>query len=347
MQKVIVTGGAGYIGSHTVVELAQAGYEPVIIDNYSNSQRSVEAAVNEIVGKSLKWYDVDCRDKEKVRRVFESEGKIAGVLHFAAFKAVGESVQKPLKYFENNIGSFTTLLEVMAEFDVKELVFSSSCTVYGEPEVNPVTESTPWQPASSPYGYTKQVCERLIQDLDRSPEGIRAAMLRYFNPIGAHPSALIGELPLGTPNNLVPYLTQVAAGLRPKLTIFGDDYPTPDGTCVRDYIHVVDLAKAHVSALDYIFGQTPGESFNLIANIGTGTGASVREVVEGFEKATGVPVPHEVGPRRPGDVSQIFAASTGAASQLDWTPELSLEQALADAWRWQTALLKAKEKPGT
>ena len=339
MQKVIVTGGAGYIGSHTVVELAKAGYVPIIVDNFSNSQPSVIPAIGEILGEPVKWYPADCREEGALREVFLNEGEIMGVLHFAAYKAVGESVEKPLAYFENNIGSLVTLLRVMDEFDVAPLVFSSSCTVYGEPEQNPVTEETPWQSANSPYGYTKQVCERLIQDRQGSPKGSRAVTLRYFNPIGAHPSALIGELPLGKPNNLVPFLTQVAAGLRPQLSIFGNDYPTPDGTCVRDYIHVVDLARAHVSALDYIFRQPEHSSFNLIANIGTGRGASVQEIVDGFQAATGVAVPHEIGPRRPGDVAQIYAAAGGPAQELGWQAEHSLEQALQDAWRWQQSLL--------
>lgn len=338
MKKVIVTGGAGFIGSHTVVELAQAGYTPIILDDFSNSSREVPGRIGEILGKEVKVWDCDCRDREGLRKVFQGEGEIFGVLHFAAFKAVGESVQQPLKYFDNNIGSMVGILSVMAEFGVDAFVFSSSCTVYGDPEENPVTENTPFKPASSPYGYTKQVGERMIEDLLQSPQGIRAVTLRYFNPIGAHPSALIGELPIGHPNNLVPYITQTAAGLREQLTIFGNDYATPDGTCIRDYIHVVDLAKAHVKALDYIGRQAPGARFNLVANIGTGQGQSVLEVAQAFERATDAALNYAYGDRRGGDVEQIWAASSGAAEKLGWRAELGIEEALRDAWRWQQRL---------
>lgn len=335
MKKVLVTGGAGFIGSHTVVELIHAGYEPIVLDNFSNSNPKVMGQVERIIGRSIKVHEVDCADSEALRKVFREEGEIVGVLHFAAFKAVGESVEKPMLYYQNNLGSMTSVLEVMQEFGVAGLVFSSSCTVYGTPKENPVTENTPMQVASNPYGFTKQVCERMVEDLRKSGAPLKAVTLRYFNPIGAHPSSLIGELPIGKPNNLVPFITQTAAGMREKLVIFGGDYNTKDGTCVRDFIHVVDLAKAHVKALDYIQNR-PGEQFNLIANIGTGNGATVLECVQIFEQVTGVKVNHEIGPRRPGDVEQIWAASSG--DELGWKAELSLEDALRDAWNWQKTL---------
>ena len=340
MRKVIVTGGAGYIGSHTVVELAQAGYEPIILDNYSNSNQEVPQRIAQILGREVRAWDCDCRDHAALARVFEAEGDVFGLLHFAAFKAVGESVADPLKYHGNNIGAMVEVLRAVRQYGVMGFVFSSSCTVYGNPVENPVTEDTPWQEASSPYGYTKQVGERMVSDLLSSPAGIRAVTLRYFNPIGAHPSALIGELPTGQPNNLVPFITQTAAGLREQLTIFGKDYATPDGTCVRDYIHVVDLAKAHVKALDYIAGQEEDARFNLVVNIGTGQGLSVLEVVQAFERTTGVSLNWAYGERRPGDVEQIWAASSGALAAIGWEAELGIEDALRDAWRWQMALKK-------
>ncbi|MEL7400421.1 MAG: UDP-glucose 4-epimerase GalE, partial [Pseudomonadota bacterium] len=245
-KKVIVTGGAGYIGSHTAVELHQAGYLPVILDNYANSEQSVPARVSELCGELVPRYEVDCRDEAALEDVFRQEGDVFAVIHFAAHKAVGESVAHPEMYYENNIGSLATLLRVMAHHQMPGLVFSSSCTVYGEPDALPVTESSPVKPASSPYGFTKQVGEQLIRDTVTAEKGLKAVTLRYFNPIGAHPSGLIGELPLGPPNNLVPFITQTAAGIRPELVVFGQDYNTPDGTCIRDYIHVVDLARAHV-----------------------------------------------------------------------------------------------------
>ena len=343
MKKVIVTGGAGYIGSHSAVELAKAGFEPILIDNFSNSERDVLGGIAEIIGREVTLYEADCRDKAALDRIFSLEGPVLGVLHFAAFKAVGESVQKPTMYYSNNLGGMATLLEVMLEHGVRELVFSSSCTVYGSPDENPVTESAPIQDATSPYAYTKQASERMVEDALQGNQGIRAVTLRYFNPIGAHPTGLIGELPLGPPNNLIPYLTQTVAGIREQLTVFGGDYDTPDGSCIRDYIHVVDLAKAHVKAIEYIENRPSKERFNLIANIGTGQGSSVLEVINAFEKVNGLKVNYRVGDRRPGDVEQVWAATGGRAAQLGWVPELSLEDALRDAWNWQVMLGKREE----
>ena len=340
MKKILVTGGAGYIGSHTVVELAQAGYEPVIIDNFSNSKESVLGGLRDILGRDATCHHVDCGDAEAMRGVLRAEGSIQGVIHFAAFKAVGESVQKPLAYFQNNVGSLLTLLRVMPEFGVENLVFSSSCTVYGIPDALPVTEATPTKPASSPYGRTKQMCEDIVHDVSGAADNkLRTILLRYFNPIGAHASARIGELPLGVPNNLVPFITQTAAGLREKLTIFGNDYDTTDGTNVRDYIHVVDLAKSHVVAVQRLLDRKASETVETF-NVGTGHGNSVLEVVQTFEQASGQKVNYVIGPRRPGDVPAIYADATKAAEVLGFKTETSLADSLASAWKWQQALGK-------
>ena len=340
MKKILVTGGAGYIGSHTVVELAQAGYEPVIIDNFSNSKESVLGGLRDILGRDVTCHHVDCDDAEAMRGVLRAEGSIQGVIHFAAFKAVGESVQKPLAYFQNNVGSLLTLLKVMPEFGVENLVFSSSCTVYGIPDALPVTEATPTKPASSPYGRTKQMCEDIVHDVSGAADNkLRTILLRYFNPIGAHASARIGELPLGVPNNLVPFITQTAAGLREKLTIFGNDYDTTDGTNVRDYIHVVDLAKSHVVAVQRLLDRKASETVETF-NVGTGHGNSVLEVVQTFEQASGQKVNYVIGPRRPGDVPAIYADATKAAEVLGFKTETSLSDSLASAWKWQQALGK-------
>ena len=340
MKKILVTGGAGYIGSHTVVELAQAGYEPVIIDNFSNSKESVLGGLRDILGRDVTCHHVDCGDAEAMRGVLRAEGSIQGVIHFAAFKAVGESVQKPLAYFQNNVGSLLTLLKVMPEFGVENLVFSSSCTVYGIPDALPVTEATPTKPASSPYGRTKQMCEDIVHDVSGAADNkLRTILLRYFNPIGAHASARIGELPLGVPNNLVPFITQTAAGLRKKLTIFGNDYDTTDGTNVRDYIHVVDLAKSHVVAVQRLLDRKASETVETF-NVGTGHGNSVLEVVQTFEQASGQKVNYVIGPRRPGDVPAIYADATKAAEVLGFKTETSLADSLASAWKWQQALGK-------
>ena len=340
MTKILVTGGAGYIGSHAVVELAQAGYEPIIVDDFSNSKESVLAGLRDILGRDVPCHHVDCGNADTLREVFKKEGNVQGVIHFAAFKAVGESVQKPLAYFQNNVGSLLTLIQVMNEVGVENLVFSSSCTVYGVPDQLPVTEATPTKPASSPYGRTKQMCEDIVHDVAAADNNtLHTILLRYFNPIGAHPSARIGELPLGVPNNLVPFITQTAAGLREKLTIFGNDYDTTDGTNVRDYIYVVDLAKAHVIAVQRLLDRKATETVETF-NIGTGHGNSVLEVVTAFEQASGQKLNYAIGPRRPGDVPAIYADATKAAEVLGFQTETSLQDALASAWKWQQTLVK-------
>ena len=338
MKKILVTGGAGYIGSHTVVELAQAGYEPVIVDNFSNSQESALAGIEAILGRAVPTHRIDCADAAALRGVFEAESGIAGVIHFAAYKAVGESVAKPLAYFQNNVGSLLNLLAIMPEFGVESLVFSSSCTVYGIPDALPVTEATPTKPASSPYGRTKQMCEDIVHDVAAAPDNkLHTILLRYFNPIGAHDSAKIGELPLGVPNNLVPFITQTAAGIREKLVINGSDYDTSDGTNVRDYIHVVDLAKAHIVAVQRLLDRKASETVETF-NVGTGHGNSVLEVVQTFEQASGQKLNYVLGPRRPGDVPAIYADATKAEQVLGFKTETSLLDSLASAWKWQQTL---------
>lgn len=335
MKNILVTGGAGFIGSHTVVELVAAGYRPVIIDNFANSNKSVIDSLRVIVGDEVACYEQDFQDVSQLQSVIDKE-KIDGVIHFAAYKAVGESVSHPLKYYENNVSGLINLLKVLGESGVERLVFSSSCTVYGNPDNLPITEDAPIKPATSPYGASKQMCEVVLRDTTAASKSLRALSLRYFNPIGAHPSAKIGELPIGVPANLAPFVTQAAAGVRDKLMIFGDDYDTPDGTCVRDYIHVVDLAKAHVKALQFLEGQAA--STYEVCNIGSGHGNSVLELVKAFEKVTGQKVPYEIGPRREGDVVKIYASVDKAKKMLGWQTEKSLEDALLDAWNWQQAL---------
>lgn len=335
--KIIVTGGAGYIGSHTVVELAKAGYEPVIIDNFENAEKRAVSGIQEILGRTVKVYEGDCNDYHFVENMLEQEGPVDGIIHFAAYKAVGESVQQPLKYYKNNLGSLLVLLELMPKWQVPKLVFSSSCTVYGQPDQLPVTEQTPKKPAESPYGNTKQVCEEIIEDVVKSSTPVKAIALRYFNPIGAHPSAKIGELPLGVPNNLVPFVAQTADGKLEKITVFGDDYNTPDGTCIRDYIHVVDLAQAHVSAIRCL-EDTDDYSFYDIFNVGTGRGNSVLEVIKTFEEVNNIKLNYTIGPRRPGDVEKVYADVTKANDLLQWQARLTLADALRDAWRWQQTL---------
>ncbi|WP_038030513.1 UDP-glucose 4-epimerase GalE [Thermonema rossianum] len=340
MQKtILVTGGLGFIGSHTVVALQEAGYEVVIVDNLSNSFAFVLDGIRAITGILPRFYEGDCNDRDFMQQVFSKE-KVEGVIHFAAYKAVGESVAHPLKYYHNNLVSLIVLLELMQQYGVANLVFSSSCTVYGQPEHLPVDESAPILPAQSPYGNTKQVCEEIIRDSVQAGMPVKALALRYFNPIGAHPSAHIGELPIGVPNNLVPYITQTAAGIRPELSIFGKDYNTPDGTCIRDFIHVMDLAEAHVKALDYLLRQDAPSLYDYV-NIGTGKGHSVLEVVQTFEQVNGIKLPYKFAPRRPGDVEQIYAKADKAKQMLGWQARRSLDEALRDAWQWQKAL---KEK---
>jgi UDP-glucose 4-epimerase len=335
--KILVTGGTGFIGSHTVVELAAAGFEPVIMDNFDNSQPSVLDGLHNILGFRPAFYEADCNDAEAFPRIFEKEKTIAGVIHFAAHKAVGESVQLPLKYYRNNIGSLLNLLGSAKEANIANLVFSSSCTVYGEPEGLPVDETFPILPAQSPYGNTKQICEEILRDAVASGLDFKVLSLRYFNPVGAHPSAEIGELPIGVPGNLVPFVVQTAAGWREQLAVFGDDYNTPDGTCIRDYIHVVDIAQAHVKALQFLHRHTSSRFYDWI-NLGTGKGSSVLEVVNAFEKVSGRKLNYRIAPRRSGDVEKIFASTEKAEKVLSWKTELSLEDALADSWRWQQKL---------
>jgi UDP-glucose 4-epimerase len=338
MKKVLVTGGAGYIGSHTCVELSAAGYLPVIADNLSNSRASAVEGIAELCTQTPVFRQLDFTDYDAVERLFVADGPFHGVIHFAAFKAVGDSVKHPLKYYRNNLQSTEVLLSAMARHGCSLLVFSSSCTVYGQPDVLPVNEDAPIAKAHSPYGLTKQVCEQMIRDTAYAPESaLSAVLLRYFNPIGAHPSGLIGELPLGAPENLVPYITQSAAGIRGPLTIFGSDYNTPDGTCVRDYIHVCDLAAAHVSALAWL-EKSPKACEPI--NLGTGTGNSVKEVIDTFQSVTGVPLHYTFGARRSGDVEQIYARADKAWDLLGWRTERTLRDALIDAWNWQLQLEK-------
>ncbi|HIF95372.1 MAG: UDP-glucose 4-epimerase GalE [Myxococcales bacterium] len=338
MAKIIVTGGAGYIGSHTILDLVATGYEPILVDDFSNSERGVVERLAELCGKPIRWHAVDCRDRDAIADVFAKEGSIGGVIHFAASKSVGESQQKPVAYYSNNIGSLLVMLDVMAEFEVQDFVFSSSCTVYGQAEQLPVTEETPVLAPASVYGATKQICEQIVRDTVASGARLRATLLRYFNPIGAHPSGRIGELPLGAPQNLVPIILQSVAGIRGPVQIFGDDWSTPDGTCIRDYIHVVDLAAAHVKCLSWMESGPDAPMLETL-NIGTGQGVSVREAIAAFERATGQSVEVTLGDRRDGDIEQVYACVEKAERLLGWRAERSLEEAMQDAWRWQRSLI--------
>lgn len=335
-KTILVTGGAGYIGAHTVAELIAQNYDVVIVDNLSVCDETLLLGIELLTKTKPSFYPVDCNDFNSLQNVFKLH-QIDAVIHFAAFKAVGESTQKPLVYHYNNVGSLITLLRVMEEFKVKDFIFSSSCTVYGQPDVIPVTEEAPIKKAESPYGATKQICEQIIKDV--TSQNLKAISLRYFNPIGAHPSAELGELPIGTPNNLVPFITQTAAGVRQQLTVFGTDYPTRDGSCIRDYIHVVDLAKAHVAALAYLLKQS-SSTFLDIFNVGTGEGKTVLEVIEAFERINQITLNYTKGPRRPGDVIQVFADTTYITKKLGWKPEYTLEDALQHAWQWEKKIRK-------
>ncbi|WP_289029160.1 UDP-glucose 4-epimerase GalE [uncultured Algoriphagus sp.] len=335
MKKILITGGAGYIGSHTAVELINSGFEPIIIDDFSNSQESVLDRLEEITGRKITCYQGDCADRSLLDQVAKDH-QLSGVIHFAAFKAVGESTELPLKYYRNNLVSLIEIMEFMRDHKIQDLVFSSSCTVYGQPDILPVTEATPRKDAESPYGNSKKVCEDMLVDFVKSKPGIRVISLRYFNPVGAHPSGKIGELPQGKPNNLVPFVTQTAAGIREKLTVFGDDYDTPDGSCVRDFIHVMDLADAHVKALAYL--DEKQNNFYDVFNVGTGKGDTVLQVIKTFEEVTNVKLNYEIGPRRPGDVVKIWADTKKINEVLGWYPKYSLADSMRDSWNWQKGL---------
>lgn len=338
--KILVTGGTGYIGSHTVVELQAAGYDVVIIDNLSNSNKDVLDGIEKISGKRPTFVEADCTDMSALTKLFDENPGINGIINFAASKAVGESVEKPLMYYRNNLVTLINLLELMPKYGTKGFVFSSSCTVYGEPDTNPVDETAPIKKAESPYGNTKQISEEIITDYINSGAPIKSILLRYFNPVGAHPSAEIGELPNGVPQNLIPYLTQTAMGIRKELSVFGDDYNTPDGSCIRDFINVVDLAKAHVKALERMLEDKSDEKLEIF-NLGTGVGLSVLELISAFERATGVKVPHKIVGRRKGDIEKVWANADRANNVLGWKATTSIEDTMRSAWNWQ---LKLRER---
>lgn len=339
MKKILVTGGTGYIGSHTVVELIAQGFEVLIVDDLSNSDIKVLEGVQQITGQKPTFVKLDLRDKAEIESLLKQHSDIAAVIHFAAKKAVGESVDKPLLYYQVNVGGLINLMEALSVIPEMAFVFSSSCTVYGQPDKLPVSEQAPVQAAESPYGNTKQICEEVLQDYCRVNSKFKAISLRYFNPVGAHESAKIGELPLGVPNNLVPYITQTAVGLRKQLQVFGNDYPTADGTAIRDYIHVVDLAKAHVISLQRMLSEKQKTNYEYF-NLGTGSGYSVLEVINAFEKVSGVKLNYAFAPRRAGDIVQIYADTRLASEELGWRAALGLEDMMASAWKWQQTLSK-------
>ncbi|MGI0107233.1 UDP-glucose 4-epimerase GalE [Salinimicrobium sp. WS361] len=336
-KKILVTGGLGFIGSHTVVALQERGFDVVIIDNLSNSSIEVLGGITKITRISPEFENLDLRDKQSVNNFFEKYQDIDGVIHFAASKAVGESVQNPLLYYENNLNSLIYLLQQLKEKEAPKFIFSSSCTVYGQADELPITENAPVKKAESPYGNTKQIGEEIIFDTCSAVPHLKAISLRYFNPIGAHHSANIGELPIGTPQNLVPYITQTAAGKREQLSIFGNDYPTPDGTCIRDYIHVMDLARAHVIALERLLDNEQENNYEVF-NLGTGKGNSVLEAVQAFEKVSGKKLPYTFVDRREGDIVAAYADTTKANRVLNWTAEFNIEDAMESAWKWQQKL---------
>lgn len=342
--KILVTGGTGYIGSHTVVALQEQGHEVVILDSLENSQRDVLTQIAAITGIQPHFFEGDIRNASDLEKLFSTHTGIDAVIHFAAYKAVGESVAQPLKYYDNNVHGTVNLVKYLMKNQVYKVVFSSSCTVYGDadPSQLPISENAPVVAANSPYGNTKQICEELLHDqCNASP--LSVVSLRYFNPIGAHDSSMIGELPIGVPNNLLPYITQTAIGKREKLTVFGNDYPTPDGTCIRDYIHVVDLANAHVAALNFLFSKNQDSMFEIF-NIGTGNGNSVLEVIQSFEKVSGVKLPYQFGPRRAGDVVQIYASCDKAKNILGWQATRSLDNCTLTAWKWEQYLAQQQAK---
>ena len=337
MDKILVTGGLGFIGSHTVVELQNEGYDVVIIDDLSNSSESVLDGITSITGKKPQFEKLDLKDRTGVETFFAKHNDIKGVIHFAASKAVGESVEEPLLYYENNISTLVYILKELRKLPSAGFIFSSSCTVYGQADELPITENAPVKQAESPYGNTKQIGEEIISDTCKVTPNLKAIALRYFNPVGSHESAKIGELPIGVPQNLVPFITQTAIGIRKQLSVFGDDYPTPDGTCIRDYIHVVDLAKAHTVAMKRLLAKNNKFGFEVF-NIGTGKGSSVLEVIKAFEKATQQKLNYKIVDRREGDITEAYADTTFAQNELKWKAELSLEEALASAWKWQNTL---------
>ncbi len=339
-KKILVTGGTGYIGSHTVVELINSGYEPVIVDNLSNSSSGILKQIEKITGQSPDFLNFDLCDERNVENLIELHPDISGIIHFAAFKSVGESVNEPLKYYRNNIYSLISLLESFASQKI-DFVFSSSCTVYGEPDSLPVDEQARIKDAESPYGNTKQISEEILKDFSLVNSNLNATALRYFNPVGAHSSALIGELPIGVPQNLVPFITQAAIGKRGEIVVFGDDYNTPDGSCIRDYIHVVDLAKAHIAALKNMEKKTAGGSFDVF-NVGTGKGYTVLEVIKSFEQVTGVKLNYTIGQRRSGDIEKIYGDVTKAEKELGWKAGLGLAEMMSSAWAWENYI---KENP--
>ncbi len=331
MKKILVTGGAGYIGSHTVVELSANNFEPIIVDNLCNTSVQNIKGVEKIIGKHIPFYNVDCTNKEALNDVFEQEKNIEGVIHFAAYKSVEESVREPEKYHSNNIGSLKVLLDLMKKHKLEDIIFSSSCTVYGSPDVLPVCESAPFKKAESPYAETKQLCEELLNNTD-----INVISLRYFNPIGSHESGLIGDYSSDNANNLIPIITEAALGIRDKIIIYGDDYDTKDGTCVRDYIHVVDLANAHVKALEYIRKNKGKSTFN----IGTGNGISVRQAIKIFEKVNKIKLNYKIGPRRVGDIEKIYSDNRLSKEKLRWKTKKTIEDAMKSAWNWKKISLK-------
>ncbi|MBR1626134.1 MAG: UDP-glucose 4-epimerase GalE [Bacteroidales bacterium] len=339
--KILITGGCGFIGSHTCVELQSAGFDVVIADNLSNSNEGVVDRIEKITGKRPEFIEADLSDAGQCSRVFEKFSNITGIINFAASKAVGESMEKPIMYYKNNLGILLNVLECMQRYGIKYFVQSSSCTVYGEPDRLPIKESSPVKDATSPYGHTKQIAEQMLGFITSSSD-ICAIALRYFNPIGAHPTALIGELPNGVPNNLLPFITQTAAGIRKQLKVFGNDYPTPDGTCIRDYIHVVDLAKAHVVAMNRMIGKKNKKKLEFF-NIGTGHGYSVLEIINSFERSTGVKLNWEFAPRRAGDIMQIWADTEFAEKELGWKAMEDIDSMTSSAWKWQQELDKIKD----